>query len=62
MAGFDFYSMNALIKAIDSATLEECKAQLKTCVEYSKDQSVDGGKRLLWAEFAKIIRKQIKKY
>lgn len=47
MAGFDFYSMNALIKAIDSATLEECKTQLKTCVEYSKNQTIDGGKRAL---------------
>jgi hypothetical protein len=63
MSGLDFYTMNSFVRALDNATLEQCKQALQTCkAEEIPNNNIPQSRRILWKELAKIIRKQIKKY
>lgn len=59
---FDFYTISKLIDAIDDASLEDCKRNLNTCIEWKNRYDIASTKRKLWSTFELLIREQIKKY
>jgi len=58
----DFRAFDVMVDAIDNASRDDIANALYTADEFSKRDYVSPSKRAIWAEFAKMLRKQLKKY
>lgn len=58
----DFRAFDVLVEAIDAAPRDKIKGAYDTAREIAKDSSYSRSKREIWAEFARMLKKQLAKF
>jgi len=58
----DFRAFDVMVEAIDRASRGDIKTAYDTAREQSKADYMSATKRAIWAEFARMLKRQLAKY